>query len=369
MSVDLPDSVLDAGAEILAERDRSNSHHDDHHDHQADGADGGADPIGSWRPIDLTAVLDGSRQRPARLLPRADGEGIIYAGKLNLLLGESESAKTFVALVLTTLEARAGHHVVIVDLEDTPETTTSRLLDLGLDEATITTHVHYIRPTERITRPAVDFILGLEPTVVIVDSSTEWLDLHGLDSYKSADVTTAYRWLRKLTAQGAAVVVVDHVVKSTETRGRWAIGSERKISGIDGVAVAFEVRRPFGRGMHGVARLTISKDRPGYIRPLAAGGKHLGDLHLEPGLDPPLAWRLSPPEQRSGTFRPTEIMEKVTALLGEHPAGLSGNAIRTTIGGSREHVDLALELLVEEGVVIVKAGPRGARVHVLAVPA
>jgi hypothetical protein len=40
------------------------------------------------------------------------------------------------------------------------------------------------------------------------------------------------RWAARL---GAAVLVLDHVVKNVETRGRWATGSQHKLAGLDGV--------------------------------------------------------------------------------------------------------------------------------------
>ena len=68
-----------------------------------------------------------------------------------------------------------------------------------------------------------------------------------------------------------AVLVLDHVTKSSEGRGRYAIGSERKLSGITGAAYVLEVTRPWSRALggepvYGAAVLKITKDRPGYVR-------------------------------------------------------------------------------------------------------
>ena len=71
------------------------------------------------------------------------------------------------------------------------------------------------------------------------------------------------RWLART---GAAVVLVDHVTKSQEGRGRWAIGSERKLWGLDGAAYGFESLVPFGRGKTGLVKITVAKDRCGHIR-------------------------------------------------------------------------------------------------------
>jgi hypothetical protein len=53
------------------------------------------------------------------------------------------------------------------------------------------------------------------------------------------------------------------------------------------------------------------------------------------------------------TFRPTKIMQRVSETVSADE-GLTGNAIRTAIGGRTEYVSLALELLVSEGYIEVR---------------
>ena len=67
-----------------------------------------------------------------------------------------------------------------------------------------------------------------------------------------------------------ATITLDHVVKASELRGAFAIGSERKVGGAD-VHLGFEVVTPFGRGRTGLFRLATHKDRFGHLaRPHAA---------------------------------------------------------------------------------------------------
>ena len=71
-----------------------------------------------------------------------------------------------------------------------------------------------------------------EPTLVILDGVTEAMSALGLDPERGTDVANFYGAMPLWFAgTGAAVVMLDHVVKNTTTRGRWATGSQHKISG------------------------------------------------------------------------------------------------------------------------------------------
>jgi hypothetical protein len=69
-----------------------------------------------------------------------------------------------------------------------------------------------------------------------------------------------------------AVVSIDHVPKSSEQRGRYALGSQHKIAGLTGGAYVFEVRRRLSRAtvepVTAVVEVKVSKDRPGHVRAL-----------------------------------------------------------------------------------------------------
>jgi len=113
------------------------------------------------------------------------------------------------------------------------------------------------------------------------DGVTEAMSLQGLELKDNADVAKFVVLLpRSLARMGGAVVLVDHVAKDRNGRGRFAIGAQHKLAGIDGAAYSIEVIRPFGRGMRGLSRLTVTKDRPGFVRPNAAYGKGAGPVHL-----------------------------------------------------------------------------------------
>ena len=77
-------------------------------------------------------------------------------------------------------------------------------------------------------------------------------------------------WIEPFRLCDVATIVIDHVPKSLENRGRFAIGSERKVGSTD-VHLGFEVVEPVRRGANGLYRVMVHKDRLGYLhRPKAA---------------------------------------------------------------------------------------------------
>jgi hypothetical protein len=86
----------------------------------------------SWQPVDLTAALTGGHSDPPpAILTRTDGHRLLYAGKVHTISGETESLKTWLAL-LATVEVIAGwSHVLFIDYEDSADGIAGRLLGLG----------------------------------------------------------------------------------------------------------------------------------------------------------------------------------------------------------------------------------------------
>jgi hypothetical protein len=88
-------------------------------------------------------------------------------------------------------------------------------------------------------------------TLAVIDSVTEAMSLLGLNPYDSTETAEFFAQLpRPLAEGGAAVVLLDHVVKDRDNRGRWAIGAQHKMAGSD-VCFSLEAIRPFGRGLTG----------------------------------------------------------------------------------------------------------------------
>ena len=311
-------------------------------------------PATSWAPRDLGPLLDGEDvEEPPTLLPRSDGVCLLYPGKVHDFSGEPESGKGWLALHAAAECLSAGGSVLYADFEDSAATLVSRLLALGVEPDAIRARCRYIRPDEPLSEQASSDLttaLSPAPTLAVVDGVTEALSIHGLDLGDNTDVA---RWLellpRPLARTGAAVALLDHVVKDKEARGRFAIGAQHKLAGVD-AAYRLEVVEPFGRGREGLVRISVAKDRSGHVRQHAAG-KRIADLRLMSRADGSVTANLEPPvNAQATTFRPTVLMERVSRAVEEQP-GLSKRQLRTAVGGNNDAKDLALQLLIDEGYV------------------
>lgn len=240
----------------------------------------------SWSPAgqgQLGQIFrDAERPTQPTVFSRDDGVALLYPGRINMFMGEPEGCKTWASLVAVAQEVTNGNAACVVDFSDSPETTIGRLRQLGLTEEQITEGVIYCAPDSPFDHVAEAHLelsfrtarnsSSRELTLAVVDSVTEAMAVEGLDPDVGRDVVTFYRGLpRWLKDQGAAVVLIDHIFKSRESRGRWAFGSERKMSGLDGAAYGFKETAIFGRGVTGRVKVLLTKDRGGFMRQHAPG--------------------------------------------------------------------------------------------------
>jgi hypothetical protein len=239
----------------------------------------GQNPTG-WQLVDLAPILAGTTaEKPPSMLRRIDEQGLIYRGKTHNIAGEPESGKGFLALQLCTERVSLGEHVLYVDFEDTASTAVDRLRAIGVPDETIGRQFHYVAPEEPLEGGIVD-LLSEGMTVAVVDGVTEALGLHGLDLRDNTDVARFLGMVaRPLAREGLAVVLLDHVAKDREARGRTAIGAQHKLAGVD-VSYMLDIVQPFGKGLSGLSRLTVTKDRPGFIRAASAGRRLAADVEI-----------------------------------------------------------------------------------------
>lgn len=352
---------------------------DDAQGHDGVGGDEEREPPSTWRPVNLDDVLNGTYQPPQpNVGTRQDGVGLFYPGRMHGVIGESESGKTWFLLSACAEEMCNGNPVLYIDFEDDEGGVVGRLLTLGVVPDVIREHFLYVRPEAPIGfgegREHLAAVLAIGPTLAVLDGITEGMTMHDLNPLDNADVAKFGRLLpRWIADHGPAVVSLDHVTKTTEGRGRYALGGVHKLNGLNGAQYILENRNAFGQGLTGRSTVMIAKDRPGQLRKHArprAGLHWFGDFVMESN---PAGFNdasvLPPTEdvKTTATTRPTALMSKVSALLIQHPKGLSKSSIETSIGGRREYVRLALELLVSEG--HVDQGKRGnATVHTLTKP-
>jgi hypothetical protein len=179
------------------------------------------------------------------------------------------------------------------------------------------------------------------------------MTLHGLKPNENDDVAKWQQLLpKRLKKLGIASVEIDHLPKDP-TRKKTALGGGHKKAGTD-VTYLMESVETFGRGKSGSSRLMLSKDRGGHVTAIEVGpNRQVGLVRFDAGDDGSLKVTVEPPEDRSGPFRPTFLMEQVSRVIEAHPRATK-NTIRQLVNGKNDAKDLALTLLVDEGHVEIE---------------
>jgi hypothetical protein len=316
----------------------------------------------SWRPVDLTSVLDGTWKPPEPCVGRrSDGKGLFYPGRTHTVVSETEAGKTWFALAASIHEMTAGCHVFYIDFEDDEGSVVGRLLSLGVDPEAIHELFHYIRPEHPLQGTHLDALCEelahYGPSLAHLDGITEAMNMHGLNPNDNVDISTFNRRVNMpLTASGAAQVSFDHVTKDREGRGRYAIGGVHKLNIVSGAGYTLENRQPFGIGTTGRSTLKIAKDRPAQLRRHAVD-KWYADLVLASDADGRAEVAIESPQERvaeretAEPFRPTTLMEKVSKYIEGGGEADSQNDILKGVDGKRDWKISALKILKEEGYV------------------
>lgn len=328
--------------------------------------------VSSWSPMDLSQVLDGTYRAPqAGVLFRDDGQGLLYPGHVHWLHGESESGKSWVAQYAAACVLETGGRVLYIDHESNPSEIVGRLLAMGVGRSDIAERFDYVRPEVPARTAAEDYaaLLGHDYALAVVDGVT---DAVGLDGVTSKDNDEVAGWMRRIPHSlarhtGAAVACIDHVSKDTEGRGRFAIGGQHKMAGVDGAAYLVEPVEPLGQGTRGSLVMRVAKDRPGSVRPACGRYNKVNRLQeaarvvidsTKPGIT---AVTVGAPEEpldpQTGEFRPTELMERISRVVENAPNGASFRQIKFAVVGQDERLREAVKMLVKEGYVELDIDP------------
>ena len=315
----------------------------------------------SWypKPLDLT----GETEEPEpEFLARNDGHRLFYRGKINALLGESESGKTWVALHAVAQSLHLQEKVIYLDFEDSGKGILSRLRALGLEDRHFENFT-YANPDQNLTLDEridlIDALMEIVPELIVVDGVNAAMTLLNLELTSNRDATFfSQQLLKPLALSGACVITIDHVTKSKESRGNYAIGAQAKRADINGAAIMCEVVLPFGRGMSGELTLKVTKDRPGHVRANSKEAKFAGTVQLKSSATGSVEMTILAPNGERNRLRPTHLMEAVSKVLEAAQGALSKNAIEKDVKGKAEWVRVACQVLIDEKYVGVENGAR-----------
>jgi hypothetical protein len=311
----------------------------------------------TWQAQDIVAVSENPPDPPAIA-------ELFYLGKRHVLSGEPEAGKSTLLLAAAGDELKVGRGIVWVDDDDMgPAAVLERLRNFGVGDETISRLFAYVQPEEALGEDGLSYLLALidqrDVRLVVFDTFDAALTLHGFNPNDTTDIERFWtRVVNPLCKAGVAVVLADHVTKNADSRGKWSIGSQRKASGA-AVHIGMRAIELFGRGRTGRAKLSVHKDRPGFLsRPSA--GVFVVASEPESG---DCSWQIEPDHSKSeaGEFRPTVLMEKVSNYL-ELPGGpRTRKDVEANVSGRGEYIRLAIDTLVTEGYVVETPGEHGAK--------
>lgn len=338
----------------------------------------------SWRFEDLAQLASGIELPPTpTVFQREDGQGLFYRGAVNDLHGEPGCGKSMIAQIATAQELKNNRDVIYIDYEDSARNVVKRLLLLGVTGEQIISHLHYVRPSAKPSSPTsldgwretLDY--ADTATLTIIDGVTSCLAYAGLDSNSGDDIAAWYNTMpRLISACGPAVVLIDHVVKSKDNRGRYAGGSMQKLALIDGISYSVNMTKPVGKGVRGTIVIKSGKDRISEIEEHCAvswdsNGSHLREAaRIEINSTNPKLMHVTiarpnmmPSEDRQtkrDDFRPTGLMEKISQLVEnaiEEPSQSElFDALKSDGSGAKTAImSKAIRLLLEEGYVTNRA--------------
>jgi hypothetical protein len=316
----------------------------------------------SWYPKPLD--LEGAIEEPEpEFLARNDGHRLFYRGKINALLGESDSGKPWVALLAVKQALEIEQKVIYLDFEDSGKGILARLRALGLKNHHFA-YFTYANPDQNLTLEEridlVDALAETVPELIIVDGVNAAMTLLNLELTSNRDATFfSQQLLKPLAASGACVITIDHVPKSKDNRGNYAIGAQAKRADINGAAIAVEVSLPFGRGMNGELNLKVTKDRPGAVREHSKEAKFAGTVQLKSTHEGMVTMVIESPQMGAvNRLRPTHLMEEVSKTLEAALMPLSKSAVIKEVKGKTEWVLVAIQVLIDEKFVGIENGSR-----------
>ncbi|MCZ2857420.1 hypothetical protein [Blastococcus sp. VKM Ac-2987] len=148
-------------------------------------------------------------------------------------------------------------------------------------------------------------------------------------------------------------MLLDHVTKSKDTRGRYSIGGQHKLAAIDGASYVLENIMPFGRGMKGMSKISVVKDKNGWVRKGSVLGKAVGELLVHANDDGSYVHvRIATPEglDTPGEFWPTTLMQRISDWIeGQKPRIPNTGDILRNVQGNNKAKSEALNILAKEG--------------------
>nr|MBA2706270.1 hypothetical protein [Gemmatimonadaceae bacterium] len=124
--------------------------------------------------------------------------------------------------------------------------------------------------------------------------------------------------------------------------------------------LGLEAIKTLTRGGSGLVRITVQKDRPGFLDRPTVAVVELGSDQATHAI----SWAIRPHDHadpETGEYRYTIYMERVSRYLEEQPEPVSRNTAEIAVTGNAEYIRKAIDTLVREEYVTQESAPRKAK--------
>lgn len=310
-------------------------------------------PDDAYTWTDLTPWLTGTAPEIVTTIGHTDTNPLLYPGRIHTIAGEPGMGKTWVANIITSQELAAGHQVAWIDLEDNPATLIKRLKQLA------TPNLHLLKYADPQTRGHTLALHGQLDNIhlIVVDAMAEIVSQSGADPNDNAGVANVItQILRPLTLSGAAILIIDHVAKSTSDTNRWAIGAQHKLAAVDGAAYILDTEEAISRGRETTLKLKIAKDRPGHVGPMKTTARLLHVAATEAG---DITWQWQTPGPDTPAARQNRRRHDIYEYVASSLDPVSQRMIERDIKGKREDIRDDVKALIAHGYLRTEQGTRG----------
>lgn len=327
---------------------------------------GAPDGVDSTLYGDVAALLDGTLPEPPSpaILHRSDGCPLFYRGEVNTVFGDPEHGKTWVAQAGAVETLTGGGRVLLLDLDHNGmEATIARLLLLGAPKEALADRgrFRYCEPhAGQDVMEVVAHCHSWAPGTVVVDSTGELVPLFGRSSNSGDEYTEVHNAvLQPLADTGAAVVVVDHLAKNSQSRSFGPGGAMAKRRTVGGVSLRVRRVKPFDPDHGGMARLWVNKDRHGGVRrhcppPKPQQDEQFAGIFVLAVTESGTRWHIAAPggDGVSPVFRPTTLMERLSrAMEDERKPQIKSHALDMIVGNKKAKGQ-AFDILKDEGYLV-----------------
>ena len=327
-------------------------------------------PGDSWKPVNLRKVLELGEKDPRPTIGSVEGvdHGLFYPARINMLFGDSGGGKTWLALAVIGELMLQGRDAILIDYEDHPSSQVGRLEQMGIPRDTILQHLIYLQPSEKwSTQSEANLAAACKDrdiSIAVLDSTGEALSVDGVQPNADDEVAKWFRGCARFLADEikAAVVLLDHVVKSKESsrNSDFASGSHRKRAAVNGSAYFLDVIIAPSRDSDGSFKLVTRKCRFGWRKhgsiACEVSMKNKEDFRIDFGI------KAVADIQRTASGKPmyTWYMEKVSQFLEENlDSPQSKSKIIQGVKKNGQMTATAIAALVEKGYATIQEGTRG----------